>query len=108
MQALRGQNDASGWYFIEELKISKLYFNVTIQMSSNIINAADQLVGSNSDGQSSAGLFGHIMKSSGFQLINVNNVAIEYDVRSPPSQVVLDNVPSDHPQNWLCCIANER
>lgn len=90
MQALAERNDNGSWYFIEKLSIDPVSFNVTISLSSGIMAAADTFLQAGEiyqddlgDNGAGAGLLAHIVRTSGFQLINVHNVPIQMSVRAP-------------------------
>jgi hypothetical protein len=78
------------WLFIEKLHISDINSNVTVTLSSNIaalLNYAADEAADAAEGELAEPLQGnqvlHAMKSSGFQLINVNNVAMQLKARRP-------------------------
>ena len=69
---LRDQSSYSSWYFIERAYIGEINANVTIALTSSVLNtrsAAAPL-------ENAGGLFSRFIGASGFQLINVNNVPL--------------------------------
>lgn len=80
------------WFFIEHLHISDINANVTVTLSSNIKALLNFQTGSSDppdDYDGTAGLQSnqllHVVNSSGFQLINVNNVAMQLKARPCPA-----------------------
>ena len=73
------------WLFIEKLHISDINANVTVTLSSNIAALLNYGAEEGAEeGELQPQLQGnqllHVVKSSGFQLINVNNVAMQLKV----------------------------
>ena len=74
MQFMRGHSSYTSWYFVERAEISDINVNVTISLSSSILNT--HAPGSVSLPENRGGLFSRVIGASGFQLINVNNVPL--------------------------------
>lgn len=70
MAALQGQSNLSSWFFIESAEISVVKINVSISLSSRLLNAG-QSYDVNDSGQ-----FSRALGASGYQLVNVSNVEI--------------------------------
>lgn len=69
---LRGQSAHSSWFFVETARIGDINANVTIALTSSILAARHGGVAP----EISSGLFRRFIGTSGFQLINVNNVPL--------------------------------
>jgi hypothetical protein len=91
-----GDTVFGSWFFVEKCSIADINANVTIALSSKIMNTAQLLSAQGGEGGAAGdalldpvagGLLGthfvHFFKSSGFQLININNVAIQLKARPP-------------------------
>lgn len=74
MTVLRGQSAHSSWFFVESARIGDINANVTIVLTSFILAARH---GGNAPEVISGGLFRRFIGTSGFQLINVNNVPLQ-------------------------------
>ena len=72
MTVLRGQSSHSSWFFVESARIGDINANVTIALTSSILAARHGGVAP----EISSGLFRRFIGTSGFQLINVNNVPL--------------------------------
>ena len=87
--AQHGDSVLGTWLFIEKLHISDINANVTISLSSNVaalLNfGGEEAAGDEAGGAALQPLqqnqLLHVVKSSGFQLINVSNVAMQLNVR---------------------------
>jgi hypothetical protein len=73
MTVLRGQSAHSSWFFVESARIGDINANVTIALTSSILAARH---GGNASEAISGGLFRRFIGTSGFQLINVNNMPL--------------------------------
>ncbi len=69
---LRGQSSHSSWFFVESARIGDINANVTIALTSSILAARHGGVAP----EIASGLFRRFIGTSGFQLINVNNVPL--------------------------------
>ena len=74
MQFMRGHSSYTSWYFVERAEISDINVNVTISLSSSILNT--HAPGSVSLPENRGGLFSRVIGASGYQLINVTNVPL--------------------------------
>lgn len=72
MTVLRGQSSHSSWFFVESARIGDINANVTIALTSSILAARH----GGAAPEISSGLFRRFIGTSGFQLINVNNVPL--------------------------------
>ena len=72
MTVLRGQSAHSSWFFVETARIGDINANVTIALTSSILAARHGGVAP----EISSGLFRRFIGTSGFQLINVNNMPL--------------------------------
>ena len=71
---MRGHSSYTSWYFVERAEISDINVNVTISLTSSILNT--HAPGTVSLPENRGGLFSRVIGASGFQLINVNNVPL--------------------------------
>lgn len=69
MMAMQGQSNLSSWFFIESAEISKIKVNVSISLSSRVLNAGQDLGGEEDEVSRALG-------ASGYQLVNVSKVEI--------------------------------
>lgn len=72
MSALQGQSHLSSWFFIESAEISVVKVNVSISISSRLLNASQTFDVTDS------GQFSRALGASGYQLVNVSNVEISF------------------------------
>lgn len=72
LSALQGQSKLSSWFYIESAEISVVKINVSISLSSRLLNAGQTYDGSDS------GQFSRALGASGYQLVNVSNVEISF------------------------------
>ena len=72
LQVLRDQSSYSSWYFIERAYIGEINANVTIALTSSVLNARS----ATAPLENAGGLFSRFIGASGFQLINVNNIPL--------------------------------
>eukprot|EP00892_Ulva_mutabilis_P007162 jgi/Ulvmu1/4818/UM020_0103.1 len=102
-----GQDDSvlGSWFFIENFRISDIHSNVTVSISSHIMATArlfasqagqdDTEVRVEEAAEQASNLLGvqftRLIASSGFQLINVNNVAIQLKGKALDSKLLNTN-----------------
>ena len=83
---MRGHSSYTSWYFVERAEISNVNVNVTISLSSSILNT--HAPGSVSLPENRGGLFSRVIGASGFQLINVNNVPLQLSGWSTDTKLI--------------------
>lgn len=86
MQMMRGHSSYTSWYFVERAEIGNINVNVTISLSSSILNT--HAPGSVSLPENRGGLFSRVIGASGFQLINVNNVPLQLSAWSTDTKLI--------------------
>lgn len=86
VQVMRGHSSYTSWYFVERIEISNINVNVTISLSSSILNT--HAPGSISLPENRGGLFSRVIGASGFQLINVNNVPLQLSGWSTDTKLI--------------------
>lgn len=86
LQVMRGHSSYTSWYFVERAQISNINVNVTISLSSSILNT--HAPGSVSLPENRGGLFSRVIGASGFQLINVNNVPLQLSAWSTDTKLI--------------------
>lgn len=83
---MRGHSSYTSWYFVERAEIGNINVNVTISLSSSILNT--HAPGSVSLPENRGGLFSRVIGASGFQLINVNNVPLQLSGWSTDTKLI--------------------
>ena len=86
VQMMRGHSNYTSWYFVERAEIGNINVNVTISLSSSILNTHPP--GSVSLPENRGGLFSRVIGASGFQLINVNNVPLQLSAWSTDTKLI--------------------
>lgn len=86
VQVMRGNSSYTSWYFVERAEIGDVNVNVTISLSSSILNT--HAPGSVSLPENRGGLFSRVIGASGFQLINVNNVPLQLSGWSTDTKLI--------------------
>ena len=86
VQMMRGHSNYTSWYFVERAEIGNINVNVTISLSSSILNT--HAPGSVSLPENRGGLFSRVIGASGFQLINVNNVPLQLSGWSTDTKLI--------------------
>ena len=72
LSALQGQSQLSSWFYIESAEIGIIKINVSISLSSRLLNAGQTY------DVSETGQFSRALGASGYQLVNVSNVEISF------------------------------